>query len=91
MILCKSDGFAKFYAIILLALMACITVGDYWVIGAVIAAAKNSGVSNDVRNYTGFRICATWFLQLGLYLNAAWDAWDTDDEKKVNMGDVARR
>lgn len=85
MILCRSDGFAKFYAICLVLLTAMITVGDYWVIIAIINFAKDNNVNTDSRNFAGFKVAATWFLQLNLYLAAAYDAWDTSDERKVDV------
>merc|ERR1719189_2481437 len=76
MIICKADGCAKFYALLLLICFGLITIGDYWVIGALVSEANSqAAVTNDMRNYEGFMRATTWFLQLALYLNAAYDAW----------------
>jgi len=92
MIVCRSDGFAKFYAIVLVVCMGGLTIGEYWVIGGIVSAASNNNdTSADARNYEGFKVAVTWFLQLNLYLLAAYDAWDTDDERKVDIGDIAKR
>lgn len=90
MIMCQRDGWAKAYAFVLIVLFAGISVGDYWVIGAIWSKAGSTNQNLDMRNYAGFKVAATWFLQLFMYMNAAWDAFDTSDEKKVDVSTLTR-
>jgi len=91
LIMCKSDSFAKFYALTLIVCTGFLTVGEYWVIGGLVNSASDADSSVDGRNYEGFKVAVVWFLQLNLYLLAAYDAWDTSDESKIDVADMARR
>merc|ERR1711879_344644 len=74
-------GCAKVYAFLLVVATAALTGMDFWVVSAIVKSADdNSAVNDDARNYEGFRVSTGWFLELMVYLNAAYDAWDRDDE-----------
>jgi len=84
MIMSKADGCAKMYAIGLVLCMGVLTLFDYWVLIATHNVGNDNGINTDVINFQTFKIVTQWFMQLAIYLNAAADAWITDDEEQID-------
>lgn len=84
MIMCKADACAKLYAIGLVVCMGVLTLFDYWFLIAVHTNGSDNGISDDAINYNTFQIATRWFMELAIYLNAAADAWITDDENQID-------
>jgi len=90
MITCKADGCAKMYALGLVICMGILTLFDYWVLIAAHNTGNDKGIPSDSINYQTFQIATRWFMELAIYLNAAADAWITNDEEQVDKDVFAR-
>jgi len=90
MITCKADGCAKIYALGLVICMGVLTLFDYWVLIATHNKGNDNGVPSDSINYQTFQIATRWFMELAIYLNAAADAWITNDEEQIDKDVFAR-
>lgn len=89
-IMCKADGWAKAYALGLVICMGILTLFDYWNLIAIYSNGKDNGFDDDIINYETFKIATVWFMELALYLNAAADAWFTNDEEMVDKSVLTR-
>jgi len=90
MIMCKADGCAKIYALGLVACTGALTLFDYWVLIATHNVGNDNGIDTDVINIQTFKIATIWFMELAIYLNAAADAWFTDDENQIDKDVLSR-
>jgi len=89
-IMCKADGCARLYAIGLIVCMGILTLFDYWVLIAIYTTGKDNERNDDIINYETFKVATIWFMQLSIYLNAAADAWFTNDEEQVDKNVLTR-
>jgi len=90
MIMSKADGCAKVYALGLVVCTVLLTLFDYWVLIATHNKGNDNGVATDVINCETFKIATMWFMELAIYLNAASDAWITDDEDQIDKDVLSR-
>jgi len=90
MIMCKADGCAKVYALGLVTCMGVLTLFDYWYLIAIHNTGNDNGINSDVINYNTFKVATSWFMELAIYLNAAADAWITNDEEQVDKDVLTR-
>jgi len=89
-IMCKADGCAKLYAAGLVVCVGLLTLFDYWVLIAIYTTGKDNDRDDDVINYETFQVAIIWFMQFYIYLNAAADAWFTDDEEQIDKDVLSR-
>merc|ERR1719187_1790418 len=90
MIMSKADGCAKVYAMGLALCTGVLTLFDYWVLIATHNVGTDNGFDTDVINIQTFKIATIWFRGLAIFLNAAADAWITDDENQIDKDVLAR-
>jgi len=89
-IMCRADGCAKMYALGLVLCMAVLTLFDYWVLISTHNVGTDNGFDTDVVNFQTFKIATMWFMELAIYLNAAADAWITQDENQIDKDVFSR-
>jgi len=90
MIMCKADACARVYALGLIVCTGLLTLFDYWVLIATHNVGTDNNYDIDVVNIQTFKIATIWFMELAIYLNAAYDAWNTDDENQIDKDILSR-